>query len=255
LRYNNSFNARIIASEIDENQDREGEFMSRNSENSHPHNGSLDTPADETIRGPTPFEAFIEEYKKGNEENAARENKRFFWERLSGVGIAIYVLLTLGILVVGFRQMNISQDTAKQQLRAYVLYDNGTVTWEGTTFKANVVFKNAGQTPAHGVTSFVKIDIFPPLGEPVTDPTRTFHFEETSAGSSDMGPAGTLQLQSTRDPNSANEVSDITLSSEKKRFTFGAPSNIEMSFMRKVRAVTAPLLSLKRTPSLPVHSK
>ena len=46
-----------------------------------------------------------------------------------------------------------TQDTAKRQLRSYVLYDNGTIflSPDGSSYKISISIKNTGQTPAYSL--------------------------------------------------------------------------------------------------------
>jgi hypothetical protein len=97
--------------------------------------------------------------------------------------------------VAANKSANIASDTAKRQLRSYVLYEHGKILRTETAFEAEVIFKNTGQTPAYNVTTFINVDLRDTLKEPIDDPTQIFEFKETGVATSDVGSNGIRRLK------------------------------------------------------------
>jgi hypothetical protein len=142
--------------------------MSNPPPDQHASRNGGDYPSAEQIeRMASAFEAYArsEETASGRQTKHNRKIRR--WTRVATFGAIAYTLITAGILVLTIRsvqeagraadaasrQANISSDTAKKQLRAYVFVDSigireisnpaGPETW--------VNIKNSGLTPAYGL--------------------------------------------------------------------------------------------------------
>lgn len=67
----------------------------------------------------------------------------------------------------------LARNTAEKQLRAYVLVTNITIVGvePGATPKADIIFRNSGQTPAYDVevTAAMGLIDYPPTSEPIDD--------------------------------------------------------------------------------------
>ena len=107
-----------------------------------------------------------------------------------------YATIFLTVLIVRFMcvQNNISKDTARRQLRAYLVPTNPTLKvtpdsfayYIGNRIEMSFDIINNGQTPAYDVRDSVHIKVLPRTEKPKTAPgsTRTFYYPIYGAGTS-----------------------------------------------------------------------
>jgi hypothetical protein len=70
------------------------------------------------------------------------------------------VVLTVGLLFIGWYQLWLAKDTSKRELRAYVFMEGGEVP-NNAGFFTRLFLRNNGQTPAYNVVVLISEDIFP----------------------------------------------------------------------------------------------
>ena len=67
--------------------------------------------------------------------------------------------------------LSIMKDTAERQMRAYVTYSDGQISFSGGSYATSVKVKNSGQTPAYNLTSWIGSEIADVLeGPPIYSP-------------------------------------------------------------------------------------
>jgi hypothetical protein len=123
---------------------------------------------------------------------------------------------TLLLAAFALWQVLISRRTARQQLRAYVIFDGGSIKLQQlqgqTFFEAYVRLKNFGQTPAYNHSSWVRIE--------VRDASRPPFAPWNGLTKNILAPAGESNLPVYCGPISAQDLNDIR--NERKRiFVWG----------------------------------
>jgi hypothetical protein len=138
------------------------------------HHGST---AEETAALNETLKAFAKKYYEPNQENATRERKKFRLEIALGIGVALNILLTVGILISSIFQTRYNGDqvTASQgqlqvmgeqeklQLRAYVgVTEHGIENFGESNQVLRATIKNYGSTPATDVFAGpIRADVLP----------------------------------------------------------------------------------------------
>lgn len=110
---------------------------------------------------------------------------------LAGSTIALW-LSTHFLWKVTDKTLKHAEKTTERQLRAYMFVDGGSFSWSAnhSAFRATVVIKNYGQTPAYETEVYAKAALFP-AGAP------KFNFSKTGLKSakSPLGPGATMNVQ------------------------------------------------------------
>jgi hypothetical protein len=120
--------------------------------------------------------------------------------------VTVLLCITTGASVVALVITDHTlKDTAKRQLRAYVLFDSGSIQKIGDHFAVSVVIKNSGQTPAYNVTHWWSVAV---LDYPLTEPP--IYSDPNPDQSADIGAALQTPLGDARPLTvSSEEMQDI----------------------------------------------
>jgi hypothetical protein len=89
---------------------------------------------------------------------------------------------------VGLAAINLSEETAERQLRAYFTLERALVFAKGTDCQFNLRFLNSGQTPAYNVRCWYRFAVSPYGGEPPYDNVGKL------SGASVVGAGGTISV-------------------------------------------------------------
>jgi hypothetical protein len=101
-------------------------------------------------------------------------------------------------------QWNVAEDTAQRQLRAYILYDPARIerSKDGRTYVVSVQAKNFGQSPAYGVTHWLKAEIRDKFPDPYNSFIRKeFRWTNTGGENVDLGSGQPMCIQITEPAN------------------------------------------------------
>jgi hypothetical protein len=104
---------------------------------------------------------------------------------------------TEGAVTAANRAHALAENTAKQQLRAYICMDTAELRFVNSQLSAIVNFKNSGQTPAHEVQGWVGADITShPLAKVLSKPLNAGLIYPKNT----VGPGTGIQFMSRRIP-------------------------------------------------------
>jgi hypothetical protein len=132
----------------------------------------------------------VEAQMTGFEESSLRWTK-----------FAVFLSLLVAVVIFGqWREMksarDLATDTARRQLRAYVLHASTAAVFSKDTYTVSIEFKNFGQTPAYNLTSVIT----PEIRTRMVDPYKQMvaRGEQTDDTSTDLGSLQPWKVETTQ---------------------------------------------------------